>query len=106
MLHNVNATSDKADNSSVRSKEHHYHSRTHPLNESFICGDLKVPQVNVSTLGAHSHSGVVSGVPLQTGDSAIEGAGGMVEMVGGQRASERLQETLKKRGKRTSQHDQ
>lgn len=58
------------------------HSGTHPLNKSFLCGHLKVPQIHVSTFGPHSHRAGMSGMPLQTGDSAVEGTGGSMEMVG------------------------
>lgn len=64
------------------------------MNESFLRGHFKVPQIQVATLGAHSQSGGQSGMPLQTGDPAVEGAGGSVEMVGGQGANERFLETL------------
>lgn len=36
----------------------------------------------------------MSGMPLQTGDPAVEGAGGTVEMIGRQRAHKRLLKTL------------
>lgn len=57
------------------------HEDTHPLEKGFLPRRLKVPQIYVSTFGAHSQSGEVSGMPLQTGDPAVEGAGGPVELI-------------------------
>lgn len=64
------------------------------MNKGLLCRHLKVPQINVPTLGPHSQSGGMCGMPLQTGDPAVEGAAGAVEMIGGQRVNERLLETL------------
>lgn len=66
----------------------------YPLYECFLGRRLKVPQVDVTTFGAHSQSGRMSGMPLQTGDPSIKGAGGTVEMIGRQRADKRLLKTL------------
>lgn len=66
------------------------------MNEGLLAGNLIVPQVQVSPLGAHSHSGGVSGMPLQAGDPAVEGAGGAVEVIRRQRANVRLLKTLQR----------
>ncbi len=64
------------------------------MNKSFLRGHLEVPQIQVTTFGPHGQSGGMGGVPLQTGDPAVEGAGGTVEMIRRQRANERLLKTL------------
>lgn len=66
------------------------------MNEGLLAGNLIVPQVQVSPLGTHSHSGGVSGMPLQAGDPAVEGAGGAVEVIRRQRANVRLLKTLQR----------
>lgn len=69
---------------------------SHPLDEGLLAGNLIVPQVQVSALGSHGHSGGVRGMPLQAGDPAVERAGGAVEVVRRQRADKRLLQTLQR----------
>lgn len=59
------------------------HTGTHPLHKVHLGGHLEVPQVQISTLGPCCQSGGMGGMPLQTGDPAVEGAGGTVEMIRG-----------------------
>lgn len=72
------------------------HVGSHPSDEGLLGGNLKVPQVQVSPLGAHGHGGGVRGMPLQAGDPAVERAGGAVEVVRRQRANKRLLQTLQR----------
>ena len=44
----------------------------------------------------------MSGMPLHTGDSAVEGAAGTVEMIRRQRADKRLLETLEETARKYS----
>lgn len=71
------------------------HTGTHPLNKARLGGHLEVPQIQISTFWPCSQSGGMGGMPLQTGDPAVKGAGGTVEMIRGQRANKRLLKTLK-----------
>lgn len=64
------------------------------MDEAGLSGHLDVPQIQISTLGPCSQSGGMGGMPLQTGDPAVEGAGHTVEMIRGQRADKGLLETL------------
>lgn len=66
----------------------------HPLDKLHLCGHLEVPQINVATLRGCNQSGGMGGMPLQTGDPAVEGPGGTVELIGRQQANKRLLKTL------------
>lgn len=67
---------------------------SHPLYEGSLIQQIIIPQDDVSTLGAHCNSGGMGGMPFQTSDPPIEGAGCAVKFVGFKWAYKRLLQTL------------
>lgn len=53
-----------------------------PLYEGSLIQHIIIPQDDVSTLGAHCNSGGMGGMPFQTSDPPIKGAGCAVKFVG------------------------